>query len=72
MFNSIDSLQHSTSVPSPCIGICTMQPTTALCVGCYRTVDEIKAWSSADEARKRSIWVDIVKRGYDALTEKNK
>lgn len=32
------------AVPSPCVGVCTMSETTGLCLGCYRTLDEIRGW----------------------------
>ena len=42
-------------VPSPCICVCTMDAVTGLCIGCYRTLDEIAAWSGLDDARKRAV-----------------
>jgi predicted Fe-S protein YdhL (DUF1289 family) len=33
-----------------------MSATTALCDGCFRTRDEIAAWSGADDASKRAVW----------------
>lgn len=32
------------TVPSPCVGVCTMSETTGLCLGCYRTIEEIRGW----------------------------
>ncbi len=31
-------------VPSPCIGICSMDEENVYCRGCYRTRDEIGGW----------------------------
>ena len=42
-------------VASPCISVCTMMPGSALCAGCFRTLDEIAAWSVLDEAGKRAV-----------------
>jgi predicted Fe-S protein YdhL (DUF1289 family) len=42
-------------VPSPCVSICEMSPDTGLCRGCFRTLDEIAAWSVLDAATKRAI-----------------
>lgn len=50
------------SVPSPCINVCRMNPATALCEGCLRTIDEIAGWSSFDDAAKRAVWDEIDKR----------
>ncbi|MFZ2219679.1 MAG: DUF1289 domain-containing protein [Rhodoferax sp.] len=46
-------------VPSPCISVCSMDPVSGLCAGCLRTLDEIRQWSSADDAAKRAIWLRI-------------
>ena len=32
-------------VTSPCIGTCLLDPSIGGCIGCYRTVEEIKNWS---------------------------
>ncbi len=31
-------------IKSPCIGVCAMDEASSLCHGCYRTIEEIKAW----------------------------
>ena len=31
-------------VTSPCIGVCAIDDLSGLCQGCFRTLDEIKAW----------------------------
>src|SRR3546814_3108544 len=33
-----------TSVPSPCIAVCQVDPASNLCIGCRRHVDEIREW----------------------------
>lgn len=41
------------AIPTPCIGICDLGP-DGLCDGCFRTGDEIGAWSGmSDEQRSR-------------------
>lgn len=47
------------AVPSPCVGVCRMSPATGLCEGCWRTLDEIAAWSRANDARRLRIWAEI-------------
>ncbi len=44
-----------TTVQSPCIGVCTMNDTTGLCLGCYRTTDEIKAWWDMTETQQKAL-----------------
>lgn len=49
-------------VPSPCLSICRMDAATGLCEGCFRTLDEIAAWSALDDEAKRAVWQEIVQR----------
>jgi uncharacterized protein len=50
------------AVPSPCINVCRMNPRTHWCEGCLRTIDEIAAWSSLDDAAKREVWSELERR----------
>ena len=54
------STQHS--VPSPCISVCRFDGDSGLCLGCYRTLDEIAAWSRAGDDAKRVVWGRITQR----------
>jgi predicted Fe-S protein YdhL (DUF1289 family) len=42
-------------VPSPCTSVCAMDNAWGYCVGCFRTLDEIAAWSVLDAPAKRSV-----------------
>jgi uncharacterized protein len=50
------------AVPSPCISVCTMDAAGALCLGCYRTLDEIAAWSVLDPDAKRAVLAALPSR----------
>ena len=41
-------------IETPCIGTCSIEPTSGSCVGCGRTLAEIAAWSrlAPDERRR--------------------
>ncbi len=56
------ALATSQNVPSPCISVCRMDASRTWCEGCLRSIDEIKAWSSASDADKRRIWALIAQR----------
>ena len=43
------------AVASPCIDVCRMNLSTGLCDGCFRTIDEIAAWSSFDDAQRAAV-----------------
>ena len=49
-------------VPSPCISVCRIDAESALCEGCFRTLDEVVAWGRLDEHGKRSVWRLITQR----------
>ena len=42
-------------VQSPCIGVCSMDDSTVLCLGCYRTMDEIQGWWDLDNLQKQAL-----------------
>ena len=49
-------------VPSPCISICKMNDDRSLCIGCYRSLDEIRAWSRAGADERRDTWRSLLAR----------
>ena len=49
-------------VPSPCTSVCRMNADTGLCEGCFRTLDEIAAWSRMEEHEKRAVWQRLGQR----------
>jgi len=49
---------------SPCRHICQINPETALCSGCGRTLDEIACWGSMTDAEKAPVWTRIEQAGY--------
>jgi len=57
----------SASLPStPCVNICVVDPISALCVGCGRTVAEIAAWPAMPEAERLAIMGGLDGRMRDA------
>ena len=49
-------------VPSPCINVCRIDEATGWCEGCGRTLDEIAAWATLDDAGKRRVWKQLCGR----------
>lgn len=56
-------------VPSPCVSVCRMTPDRSRCEGCFRTLDEIRAWAQADGATRRAIWAAALRRAQVVLPE---
>ncbi|MES2887983.1 MAG: DUF1289 domain-containing protein [Pseudomonadota bacterium] len=44
------------AVPSPCTGVCRIDPVSTYCEGCLRTIDEIKAWRDLSNGGKLRLW----------------
>jgi len=57
-------------VASPCISICRIDPASALCVGCLRSLDEIACWGSLDDAGRRAILRAVENRRADGRRER--
>ncbi|MDO8313777.1 MAG: DUF1289 domain-containing protein [Rugosibacter sp.] len=54
-----------TAISSPCINVCRMQDN--LCLGCYRTLDEIATWSQMSDAEKMQILSKVANRSASAV-----
>ena len=60
---SLPPIDHDVSpVASPCIDIRRIDAASGWCEGCYRTIDEIAAWSRLDDAGKRAVWLLLDQR----------
>ncbi len=49
------NLDGMSPVASPCIRLCELDANKQLCVGCWRHIDEIIAWSKVGELERRDI-----------------
>jgi predicted Fe-S protein YdhL (DUF1289 family) len=52
----------TSDVPSPCISLCRMSSVTQLCLGCFRTLDEIALWGRMDDGSKLEVWRSVQER----------
>ena len=43
---NIGNLWERDEIDSPCVKLCSIHPSERICVGCYRSMEEIGAWSS--------------------------
>lgn len=44
-----------TSIPSPCIAVCQIDNANGLCLGCHRSIDEIREWPILSAEEKQRI-----------------
>lgn len=56
-----DTLEKEVLIASPCISICALDADD-VCVGCYRSGQEITRWSVADNTERRAILTSAAER----------
>lgn len=49
-------------IDSPCVNICVIHPREGICAGCYRTLDEIGAWSQMTAESRSAIMAELPQR----------
>ena len=49
-------------IESPCVKLCQIHPVEKLCIGCYRTLEEIGAWSRLTPEARRAIMDELPSR----------
>jgi predicted Fe-S protein YdhL (DUF1289 family) len=54
-----DEIWKRDEVESPCVRICVVHPQARICVGCYRSIDEIASWSRLSNDERRAIVTDL-------------
>jgi predicted Fe-S protein YdhL (DUF1289 family) len=57
------------AVKSPCIDVCTFVGKTKLCIGCFRTLDEIRGWKKMTDHRRHQVINDRARRQTRLHTE---
>ncbi|MGR3724177.1 DUF1289 domain-containing protein [Abyssibius alkaniclasticus] len=50
-----DEIWARDEVESPCVKICVVHPAARICIGCFRTPDEIARWSRLSAEARREI-----------------
>lgn len=58
-----DDVWKRAEIESPCVKICVIHPEERLCVGCYRTIEEIGTWSRMTPEARRAVMEELPSRG---------
>ena len=59
---AMDEVWMRDEVESPCVKLCVIHPEERLCVGCFRTIEEISSWSRLTQAARSAIVADLPSR----------
>jgi len=50
------------ALKSPCIEVCAFDGRSGLCIGCFRTRDEIRGWKKMTDHRRHQILNERARR----------
>ena len=57
-----DDVWKRDEIDSPCVNVCVLHPGAKLCMGCYRTGDEIARWSRMEPNERQTIMAELAER----------
>ena len=60
--NDIDGVWQRKEIDSPCIKLCSIHPVERICVGCFRSIDEIGVWSQLSTEARQKIMQELPSR----------
>jgi len=52
----------TTPIWSPCKKICVVDPQGSICVGCFRTLDELGRWTQMSDADRKAVKAALPQR----------
>ncbi len=57
-----DDVWQRDEIASPCVKLCVVHPEARICVGCYRTIDEISQWSRMTHEDRAAVMAALPAR----------
>ena len=57
-----DEVWKRDEVQSPCVKLCVVHPEERICVGCYRSIEEISRWSRMTPDERLAIMATLPAR----------
>lgn len=60
-------MQNKGDVKSPCVGICKLDA-DSICIGCFRSSDEIASWGILSDADKQQILGQCKERAWKIMS----
>ena len=65
-----DEIWTRVEADSPCKKICVIHRISELCIGCYRTAEEIELWNSYSEKERNKLISELPLRESKAIPRK--
>ena len=53
------------NIETPCIGVCTIDDNNGLCMGCYRSLEEIQNWWDMTDEQRTNVTEQLQQRMQD-------
>ena len=60
-----DEIWKRNEPDSPCVRVCVIHPEAKLCMGCFRTTDEIASWRQMSPEARRALMAELPTREAD-------
>jgi uncharacterized protein len=57
-----DDIWARDEVQSPCVKLCVVHPEARICIGCYRSIDEITVWSRLTHEARAALMAELPSR----------
>ena len=57
-----DDVWTRDEIESPCVQVCLIHPEANICIGCYRTSDEIAGWSRLTPENRSALIAELPSR----------
>jgi predicted Fe-S protein YdhL (DUF1289 family) len=54
-----DDVWKRDEVASPCVKLCVVHPEARICVGCFRSIDEISRWSRMTHEERATVMAEL-------------
>jgi hypothetical protein len=57
-----DDVWRRPEIESPCVKLCVVHPEAGICMGCFRTIDEIAGWARLTPDARRALMAELPAR----------
>ena len=57
-------------IATPCVQVCVVDGESGLCLGCFRTLQEIAAWAALSDEERAAVTADLPSRRSRIAPEK--